>query len=194
MRSSNSPSRGFAVYADINDSSLDDADLAIRLGDGEFRGMRVDRLLDLTVAPMASPQLAQGTRALKTPADLQRHTLLHDDRAYFESGRPNWDCWLDAAGVTGIDTSHGVHFSHASLAIDAAVDGLGVVVSVLALAGADLAAGRLILPFELSLPSDFSYFIVCDPAQSNRPAIKAFCDWLLEEARITAAQPALACS
>jgi LysR family glycine cleavage system transcriptional activator len=57
-----------------------------------------------------------------------------------------------------------------------------------------LAAGRLILPFELSLPSDFSYFIVCDPAQSNRPAIKAFCDWLLEEARITAAQPALACS
>ena len=140
---------------------------------------------------MVSPQVAQGTRALNAPVDLQRHTLLHDDRAYFANGRLNWDCWLDAAGVSGIDTSHGVHFSHASLAIDAAVDGLGVVVSVLALASADLAAGRLILPFELSVPSDFSYYIVCDPVQSNRPAIKAFCDWLLEEAAAPTTLPTL---
>jgi LysR family glycine cleavage system transcriptional activator len=183
MRSVNARLRGLAVRADINDASLDEADLAIRFGNGDFLGMRIDRLLDLTVAPMISPQLTQGARAIRNPADLRQHTLLHDDTGYFASGRLNWDCWLEAAGVSGIDTSHGVHFSHANLAIDAAVDGLGIVVSALALAAADLAAGRLVRPFDLSVPADYAYYIVCDPTQAARPAIEAFRNWLLEEAR-----------
>jgi LysR family glycine cleavage system transcriptional activator len=114
---------------------------------------------------------------------LRHYTLLHDDTGYFRSGRLNWDCWLHAAGANGIDTSHGVHFSHANLAIDAAVDGLGVVLSLPALAAPDLAVGRLITPFELRVPTDFSYYIICDPADADRPAIQAFTGWLLEEAR-----------
>jgi LysR family glycine cleavage system transcriptional activator len=95
----------------------------------------------------------------------------------------NWDCWLEAVGASGIDTSHGVHFSHANLAIDAAVDGLGVVVSVPALAQAELAAGRLMLPFARQVASDYAYYIVCDPTQASRPVIEAFRSWLLDEAR-----------
>jgi LysR family glycine cleavage system transcriptional activator len=182
MRSAGTLNRGRGVRVDINDTSLDDADLAIRYGDGTFRGMRVDRLLDLEVAPMTSPLLIRDAKLLSSPQQLQNFPLLHDDTGYFASGRPNWDCWLEAAGVTGIDTSHGVHFSHANLAIDAAVDGLGVLVSVLALAARDLAAGRLVRPFQLSIPAQYSYYIVCDPAQSTRPAIEAFRAWLLEEA------------
>jgi len=182
MRSSSSIGRGQAVRGGINDVSLDDADLAIRFGNGDFGGLRTDRLLDITVAPMVSPQIVNEERPLDTPQDLRHHTLLHDDTAYFASGRLNWDCWLDAAGASGIDTSHGVHFSHANLAIDAAVDGLGVIVSVPALAQAELAAGRLILPFARQVPSDYAYYIVCDPVQASRPVIVAFRNWLLDEA------------
>jgi LysR family glycine cleavage system transcriptional activator len=189
LRSAGSAARGQAVRSGINDASLDDADLAIRFGSGDFGGMRANRLLDIAVAPMASPQLMNGERALSAYADLRQHTLLHDDTAYFSSGRLNWDCWLEAAGATGVDTSHGVHFSHANLAIDAAVDGLGVVVSVTALAAAELAAGRLVLPFALQVPSDYAYYIVCDPTQASRTVIEAFRTWLLEEARQTQGKP-----
>jgi LysR family glycine cleavage system transcriptional activator len=183
MRSANPLPTGHAVRADIDDASLDDADLAIRFGSGNFRGMRVDRLLELSVAPMMSPHLIQQRGGVQRAEDLRQLTLLHDDTAYFATGRLNWDCWLEAAGMTGVDTSHGVHFSHANLAIDAAVDGLGVVVSALVLAATDLAAGRLVAPFAQSVPCDHSYYIICDPLQATRPAIDAFRSWLIEEAR-----------
>lgn len=182
MRSARPLPRGFPVRRDINDLSLDDADVAIRFGSGDFRGMRVERLLELTVAPMVSPRLLTTEHPLSTPDALRHHTLLHDDTGYFQSGRLNWDCWLEAAGVRGVDTAHGVHFSHANLAIDAAVDGLGVVLSVPTLTKRNLTLGRLVMPFDLSIAADYSYFIVCDPAQAQRPAIQAFTSWLLEEA------------
>ena len=175
--------RALPVRRDINDTTLDDADVAIRFGDGDFPGMRVERLLELSVTPMVSAQLLNAGHPLERIEDLRHYILLHDDTGYFRSGRLNWDCWLHAAGVSGIDTSHGVHFSHANLAIDAAVDGLGVVLSLPALAAPDLAVGRLVTPFELRVPTDFSYYIICDPADAERPAIQAFTGWLLEEAR-----------
>jgi LysR family glycine cleavage system transcriptional activator len=183
MRSARPVTAALPVRRDINDMSLDDADVAIRFGDGDFPGMRVERLLALTVTPMTSPQLLRSGRPLQRIEDLRHYTLLHDDTGYFRSGRLNWDCWLHAAGADGIDTSHGVHFSHANLAIDAAVDGLGVLCSLPALAAADLAVGRLVTPFELQVPTDYSYYIICDPEESERPAIQAFTDWLLAEAR-----------
>ena len=76
-----------------------------------------------------------------------------------------------------------MHFSHANLAIDAAVDGLGVVMSLPALAAADLAVGRLVTPFDLTVKADYGYYVVSDPSSAERPSIQAFTGWLLEEAR-----------
>ena len=182
LRSARPHLRGLAVRRDINDGALDDADLAIRFGDGDFPDTRVERLLELTVTPMLSPQVIDPEHPLNAPDDLRHYTLLHDDTGYFRSGRLNWDCWLQAAGATRVDTGHGVHFSHANLAIDAAVDGLGVVLSLPALAAADLAVGRLVAPFDLTVKADYGYYIVADPSDYERPAIEAFTGWLLEEA------------
>jgi LysR family glycine cleavage system transcriptional activator len=140
-------------------------------------------LLALDIAPMLSPRLARAGAALNTPVDLKHYALLHDDTAYFASDRINWDGWLQFAGVTEVDTARGVHFSHANFAIDAAIDGLGVVMSLRALAAEDLAAGRLILPFPQALAADYAYYILCDADAMARPAIQAFVDWLLDEAR-----------
>lgn len=189
MRSPTATSGGLPVRRDINYSSLDDADVAIRFGSGEFPGLRVERLLELTVAPMVSPQVLDPEHPLTTPDDLRFYTLLHDDTGYFASGHTNWDCWLEAAGATQVDTSRGVHFSHANLAIDAAVDGLGVVLSLPVLAAGDLALGRLVMPFDLTVKADYNYYIVCDPASWERPPIQAFTAWLLEEARRPAETP-----
>ena len=57
----------------------------------------------------------------------------------------------------------------------------------LALAHFDLKSGRLVRPFDrgLSTPLTFSYYLVCAKAGAEQPKIKAFRDWVLEEARLT---------
>ena len=81
--------------------------------------------------------------------------LLHDDTGDLYDNEPFWDVWLRAAGVEGVDSRRGPHFSHAVLAFEAAIDAVGVVASMPVLAAEDIAAGRLVVPFDLNVPLDF---------------------------------------
>lgn len=91
--------------------------------------------------------------------------------------------WLKAAGVTNVDASHGLRFDNASAAQGAAVEGLGVALGRTTLISDDLAAGRLICPLDLTLHSDFAYWVVYPENRIKRPKVAAFRDWLVEEAR-----------
>ncbi len=161
---------------------LEESDLAILYGHGDYPRLRVDRLLALTIAPICSPQLMRGEQPLRRPQDLNRQTLLHDDTGALYDGVDFWEAWLKAAGVSEVDASRGSHFSHAVLALEAASNALGVVATFPLLAAAELAAGRLILPFELQVPLRSAYYMVCDETAALRPAVAAFRDWLLGEA------------
>ncbi len=159
-----------------------DADIAIRFGTGLYPEHRADKLFSVAAAPMCSPRLLEGAHPLRTPADLRHHALLHDDTIRSEYGGATWKDWLDAAGVEGVDVSRGPHFNHASLGLDAAIDGMGVVLSYPVLASADLAAGRLVMPFEISVPLAYAYYLVCAEAPVEKPAITAFRNWITAEA------------
>lgn len=161
---------------------LEESDVAILYGHGDYPGFRFDKLFALTVAPICSPQLVHGDMPLRRPQDLIHHTLLHDDTGALYDGTAFWDVWLKAAGMEAIDTSRGSHFSHAVLALEAANDALGVVATFPALAAAELAAGRLIMPFELQVALPSAYYLVCNETVLLRPAVVAFRDWLLAEA------------
>ena len=161
---------------------LDDSDIAVLYGRGHYPGLWVRKLLDLTVAPICSPQLLKGEHPLRTPGDLVHHMLLHDDTGDMYDNDPFWDVWLRAAKVNGIDTRRGPHFSHAVLAFEAAIDAVGVVATMPVLAAEDLAAGRLVTPFEMSVPLDSAYYLVCSESAAARPAVGIFREWLLQEA------------
>jgi len=156
-------------------------DIAIRFGKGDYPGCRVDKLFSVSAIPLCSPQLMQGRHPLTTPQDLRFHTLIHDDTRY--EGRPDWATWLKAAGVSNIDAGRGLHFNHGNLAINAAVDGQGVVLSMRALASDDIAAGRLVTPFKIALPLEYAYYLITLEALTDQPHTASFRDWLLEEAR-----------
>jgi LysR family transcriptional regulator, glycine cleavage system transcriptional activator len=166
---------------------LENSDVAILYGHGDYTGFRFDNLFALTLAPICSPQLVHGENPLRRPQDLLSHTLVHDDTGALYDGVPFWDVWLKAAGVDGVDTSHGSHFSQPALALEAASDALGVVATFPVLAAAELAVGRLILPFELQVPLKSAYYLVCPDSSMRRPAVTAFRDWLLAEAAHEAA-------
>ena len=160
---------------------LDDSDIAVLYGNGHYPSMWVKKLLDLTLAPICSPQLLQGEHALKRPEDLAHHMLLHDDTGDLYDNEPFWDIWLREAGVEGLDARRGPHFSHAVLAFEAAIDAVGVVASMPVLAAEDIAAGRLVVPFDLTVHLQSAYYLVCHESAASRPSVALFRDWLLEE-------------
>jgi LysR family glycine cleavage system transcriptional activator len=166
------------------------AEVAIRFGHGRYPAWRVDKLFSVTYAPVCSPRLLRGQRPLRTPADLRFHALIHDDTVRHARQWISWDAWLKAAGVTGIDTSQGPRFTNPALAIEAAEDGLGVALGVLELLGPDLAAGKLVAPFDVAVEAGYAYYLVCPRATADRPQVARFREWLLEEARRQEAVPA----
>ena len=158
----------------LADFDRDDVDVAIRYGRGDYPGLQADRFLTEELFPVCSPELLTRT-ALERPEDLCSHTLLHDDM------RMDWSMWLLAAGVEGVDPRRGPSFNDSSMVLQAAVDGQGVALGRSALALDDLAAGRLVRPFEFSLPAEYAYYILCPERTANRPNIKTFREWLLAQ-------------
>ena len=166
------------------DFDRDDVDVAIRFGAGKYPGLRADLLFQDSLSPVCSPSLITKEKPLEVPRDLLRHTLIHLDWQASGSPWPNWRMWMQAAGIKEFDDKRGLHFGQTSLTIQAAIDGQGVTLGDSNLVADDLAAGRLVKPFELSLkaPDSFSYFVITRLDKTDAPLVNAFRDWCLSEA------------
>ncbi len=156
------------------DFSREDVDIGIRYGRGQWPNLLAERLVSEDVMPVCAPSLLKGPNGLKKPADLKRFTLLH-----IGSFPDDWQVWLTAAGVKGVDASRGVTFDFALAGYQAAMDGLGVALGRNPLVEPDLKAGRLVVPFEFKRSSDFAYYLVYPPEAIRRRKIKAFRDWIV---------------
>jgi len=122
---------------------------------------------------VCGPALMTERGGLHEPQDVLKFPLLHLD------DRRDWSRWLVAAGHTGEGLLHGPILNHASMLIDAAIDGQGIALARTTLAASDLLAGRLVRPFRPAIPLRNTYWIVCPKLL---PKIVAFRDWLLAEA------------
>ena len=182
MRQVSEQGKGHVAERATVEGWLADSDIAILYGRGDYPGFNVDKLLSLTVTPICSPRLLEGATPLRQPDDLRHHALLHDETGDLYDGESFWDVWLKAAGVNGVDTHRGARFSHAVLACEAAIEGLGVLATMPVLAEADLQAARLVAPFPLRVPLVAAYYIVSSPAGATRPEVAAFRTWVLGEA------------
>jgi len=166
---------------ELVDFQHDDFDAVIRLGNGQWFGLETTKLFDETVTPMCSPRLLEGPNALKSPDDLRKHVLIHNHSMDHDSRAPTWDTWLNAAGASQVDASRGAHFSLPDHGLQASIDGTGVVLGWRSLAASDLAAGRIVEPFDLVLPLGSSFYLAYPEAHGLRPNIAVFRDWLLQE-------------
>jgi LysR family transcriptional regulator, glycine cleavage system transcriptional activator len=168
------------------DLEREDFDAAIRMGRGGYRGLRTDALFGEVMFPVCAPHLLAGPKPLQRPEDLRQHVLLHDvdvTSSAFAAVPQAWRLWLERAGVRGIDVERGPVFEDSAMLLDAAAEGQGVALGRSALVAADLAAGRLVKPFDISLPFELTYYLVCPEATADRPKIAAFRAWLLAEAK-----------
>ena len=163
-----------ATSVALVDFRRDDVDVAIRYGHGDWPGLRADWLMTEETFPVCAPALRDGAPPLRRPADLARHTLLH------MSVRDDWHQWLTAAGEEGVDVTRGHTFDTHVALLQAAIDGLGVALGRTPFVEADLAAGRLVAPFQVTLPTEAGFYVVAPTATADRPPVPAFREWLLQ--------------
>jgi LysR family glycine cleavage system transcriptional activator len=178
-----------ALYPDIqvlvaaSDTTVDlvrePYDVAIRFGRGPYPGFSARKLISLFLFPVCSPRLLEEI-SLKTPADLAKAQLLSD--VHLGPGEPAWPEWLELAGAPQVDSSRGQQFSNVYLAVGAALAGRGVALADEALVLDELAGGRLVKPFDIELQSTYSQWILTLPEKADRPDIRRFRNWLLDQA------------
>ena len=127
------------------------------------------------LSPVCSPALLDGLHPLRNPSDLKYHTLIHDDFPI------DWAMWLRMAGIEGIDPHKGPSFYASEHVVQAAVQGEGVALGRSSLVDDDIAAGRLVRPFEFRLSAGLAYYLVYPPGALKRQKVKNFRDWIMAE-------------
>lgn len=165
---------------------LDGVDVAIRnlpVDHAPDPGLLAEKLIDLSFIPVCSPRLLQQVGGIAKLEDLRHVPLIHDDMLTGRVGVPGWADWLEAAGVTGVDLERGLRLNSADHALDAAVEGAGMLLAHVVLAHDDLRSGRLVAPFDLELRSSRAFYFVCPRGNENRTNVKAFHDWIQTEMR-----------
>ena len=156
--------------------------LGIRLGEGNYPGYQVDLLQTPQYVLAYSPRLLAGGAPPGSPEDLRGVPLIHDESIPLPEKRPSWAEWFRLAGVSGVEVERGPRFSNQILALEAALDGQGAALLFKPQIEAELAAGRLVAPFAIGLPSAFSYYLLTPARLVGHPEVTAFRQWLLAEA------------
>jgi LysR family transcriptional regulator, glycine cleavage system transcriptional activator len=132
-----------------------------------------NRFLGEARLPVLSPDLMKRC-PLRTPADLGQHTLLHAATL-----RDAWPRWLAAANLADLKPVRDQVFEHFYFAIQAALEGLGVLIGPVALISDELRVGRLLAPIPEPAMRTRGYFFYAPEGSSDAPVIAALRKWLI---------------
>lgn len=157
------------------DFSIDEVDLGIRYGRGKWPGLKTSLLFRDELYPVCSPDMAKQEK-LREPADLVGCNLL---QTY--AREQDWRDWCRLSNVPETEAlQHVRSFEDLSLVHQCALEGTGIAIVQRAYIEADLASGRLVIPFEPVLMRELGYYLVCPLDRANVPEILSFTDWLTE--------------
>lgn len=155
-------------------------DLAIRYGRGAYPGLKAEKLAEETLTPACSPDYL-ARQAIAAPPDLLGATLIHDRTLADHPSFPTWATWLARAGVEGEPAAPGLFFSSSVTAIQAAVDGHGVVLGRNLTIAEEVSAGRLVTPFPQIEGQGWAYYLVYPLQALETAKARAFRDWIVEQ-------------
>lgn len=168
------------------DFDREGVDVGVRLGSGNYPGMRTDRLFAETVVAVCHPKMMEGPKPLREPADLKYHTLLHVDWGKkMEGPLPDWTMWLKSAGVEDVDPTRGPVFTVEDMAIAAAARGSGIALASVYAVREEIEKGNLVLPFARKIEASVCYWVVAPVRTAENAKVKAFRDWILATAKET---------
>jgi len=156
-----------------------EADFRISYGARQRFHQRSARLFTDHVLPVGSPRLLPPG-GLSRPQQILEFPLLWIDWGPEFNAIPSWSDWLVSAGVK-CDPRCELTFSLSSAAIDAAIQGRGLVLAQHSMVRSELASGSLVRIFQHSLPMPEPYFLAWNRSATDKPLAVAFQSWLLTE-------------
>ncbi|MEN0030971.1 MAG: LysR family transcriptional regulator [Pseudomonadota bacterium] len=142
-------------------------DLAIRYGDGAWHGTHAEPIMAAPLTPLCAPATAMR---LHNPASLIGETLLRSYRA------DEWIRWFEAAGAP-CPPLRGPIFDNSVLTTHAAASGLGVALAPAVMFTRELAAERLVRPFEAEVALG-GYWLTRLHSRPDSAAMATFRAWM----------------
>lgn len=160
---------------EMTDFAQEAVDIEIRHGTGQWPGVYVEALTEESFLPVCSP--AYCAPASLDAADLQRHRLIYSIKSQVQ-----WPHWFSSARAAPLDPGQRVLFDRSHMAIDAAVDGMGIALESTLMMWRELRDGTLICPVrEPPAIRLTTQWIVCPLEHLHKKKVILFLDWLRAE-------------
>jgi len=160
-----------------SDFALGPVDLDIRYGVPRWPDLVVEPLFEERIVPLASPALIRAHR-LKRVDQLPGVPLIQSNVSVVQ-----WSDWLGAYSDQRAPERYSLRFDRAQMAMEAAIQGLGIALESATLAGRHIAEGRLRPVFGLDKAMKVkAHFAVYPARHAKRPPVEAFLAWIHGEA------------
>jgi DNA-binding transcriptional LysR family regulator len=166
-----------------SDFTVGQVDIDIRYGVPNWPHLTVQAIFDEQVLPLASPTFIKRHR-IETPEDLLRVPLIQSTVSVVQ-----WPDWFTRRGVVTTPSAFAFRFDRAFMALDAAVQGLGVALESTSIGEPHLRNGRLRPVFQQPwfLPVQ-AHFLVYPARHAQRSEVMNFVKWLREKANSPASR------
>lgn len=147
-----------------------------------------EKLIEIDYIAVCSPRILGNTNESSDYSLLERLPLIHDETLSGRSHVLRWQEYLEALGRRRADVDRGLRFNVADHALDAAVEGAGLLLTHALLAHDDIRTGRLVMPLPDRIEVRRAYHLVYPRANADMPNLRAFRKWILAEMAATAAK------
>jgi LysR family glycine cleavage system transcriptional activator len=148
-----------------------DFDLALRLGDGDYPGVTSEKLFDLQVTPLCSPDFAKKHKLINVEQTLSVPLILHANMSN------SWLQWCEALGIDYVESKSNLSLGSYDAVIQAAQQGLGLVLGAIPLENMALKNGLLVQPFKEKFHFKPKCYAVYHPRDKQRSDISSFISW-----------------
>ena len=149
------------------------ADVGIQWGRGRWNNFDVTRLWQEKLVVVCSPEYLKAN-PIQRPEDLLRCKLLHVDDTRM------WDEWFAANAPSAPTNPSPMILQDRHFQLSSTINGLGVSLFASWLVEGELSRGELINPFKAEFDTGVAYHLIVPKSNEPPPAVKQFCDWLLD--------------
>lgn len=161
------------VPDNITDSALlEDIDLAITYGTGDWEGADVVLLTHFEMFPVCHPGFFPDGQLPARVEELQGDWLLHEDQG------GHWKRWFASIGARPPSTRSGYHLGSAAMALSAARAGAGIALGDGFVCHEMMSTGSVVRLFDAQVPAQYSYYLVGRQGSFESPRIQSLIDWL----------------
>lgn len=168
----------------VADFAADGVDVAVRILAPDRttqEGLTVEKLIEYDYIPVCSPALLERVGPVSCAGDLIELPLIHDESADDSTKVSFWKTWFREMGVKPGKLTRGIRFNSADPALNAAVEGAGVLLAANILAYDDLRTGRLVSPIHKGIPANRGFYLVYPSSSAERASVRAFRNWIITE-------------